>query len=226
MTVAAFWIRSAKDTVAEARLDAEHFDPAYEALEAAIKASGDAQRLESLVTYCRRGQQPEYVPGGEVLAINSEHVGEHFINIDGAERTSLEFWERKPGARAQKFDILMNSTGVGTIGRVNCVLHDTKAVVDNHVTVIRAKASIDPVYLAVFLNSQLGRQQTYKWQSGSSGQLEIYPADIKRFWIAVPQPKVQRAVREQFERAYSAYRKAAEEAAAAEAGVVDRIWGS
>src|SRR5262249_42039549 len=156
------------DSVAEARLDAEHFDPAHDALADAITSSGAAHRLAAVVSYCQRGQQPEYVPGGEVLVLNSEHVGEHFINIDGAERTPAGFWERRPRARARKFDILMNSTGVGTIGRVNCVLHDGPTVVDNHVTVIRANpGAVDPVYLAVFLNSPLGRQQACKWQSGS-----------------------------------------------------------
>ena len=224
MTAATFWLQPIGDSATEARLDAEHFDPAHEALEDAITSRGDARRLGALVSHCQRGQQPEYVQGGEVLVVNSEHVGEHFIDTDGAERTSRDFWERKPRAHAVKFDILMNSTGVGTIGRVNCVLHDGPTVVDGHVTVIRAETSVvDPVYLAVFLNSPLGRQQAYKWQSGSSGQLEIYPSDIRRFWVAVPERGTQRAVRERFERAYAAYRRAAREAAAAEAGVVDLI---
>lgn len=223
MTSHISWERSVKDSVTEKRLDAEHFDPAYEALETRIKRSG-AMCLGDLVTYCRRGQQPEYIPGGDVLVLNSEHVGQHFINLDGAERTSLDFWDRKPNARAARFDILMNSTGVGTIGRVNCVLHDEPTVVDNHVTVMRAKSDlVDPVYLAVFLNSPLGRQQAYKWQSGSSGQLEIYPDDIRRFWVPVPDHDIQKAVRTQFERAYKAYRDAAEAAAAAEDEVVTMI---
>lgn len=225
MTSYTSWERTVQDSVAEKRLDAEHFDPSYEALETKIKRNG-AMRLNDLVTYCRRGQQPEYIPGGDVLVLNSEHVGEHFINLDGAERTSSDFYERKPNARATRFDILMNSTGVGTIGRVNCMLHEEPTVVDNHVTVIRAKSSlVDPVYLTVFLNSPLGRQQTYKWQSGSSGQLEIYPDDIRRFWVCVPDDAVQKAVRSQFERAYKAYRDAAEAAAAAAGAVVAMIGG-
>jgi type I restriction enzyme M protein len=118
----------------------------------------------------------------------------------------------------------MNSTGVGTIGRVNCVLHDEKSVVDNHVTIIRVKPGvIDPVYLAVFLNSRLGRLQTYKWQSGSSGQLEIYPDEIQKFWVVVPDPKVQEAVRNMFENAYAAFRNATQEAARAEDSVVEIV---
>lgn len=227
MTEANYWIRTAKDTVTQARLDAEHFDPAYEALEASIRYTSGARRLGSLVSYCKRGQQPEYVPGGEVLVVNSQHVGEHFINVDGAERTSLAHWESKARSRARKFDILMNSTGIGTIGRVNCVLHDEKTVVDNHVAIIRvASGKIDPVYLAVFLNSKLGRLQTYKWQSGSSGQLEIYPDEILRFWVAVPDEDTQRAVRQRFEDAYNAYRRAAEDAGAAEDSVVNLVENS
>lgn len=225
MTVEIAWTRSLAEVISEKRLDAEHFDPAYVLIEEAIRAGGQAKQLGSLISYCRRGQQPEYVPGGEVLVLNSEHVGEHFINLDGAERSSVEYWARKPNAQTRKFDILLNSTGVGTIGRVNCVLHDAPTVVDNHITIVRVwPGSVDPVYLAVFLNSPLGREQTYKWQSGSSGQLEIYPDDIRQFWIVVPDVSAQRDVRTRFESAYRAYRRAAVDASAAEGSVLGLVY--
>ncbi len=218
---ATFWTQSVKAAINAARLDAEHFDPEYEKLERAFLATGNAQPLGTLLTYCKRGMQPSYVPGGEIIVVNSQHVGAHFINVDAAESTSPDFWDKKPRSRAKKYDILMNSTGVGTIGRVNCVLHDEKTVVDNHVTILRANATlIDPVYLAVFLNSRLGRQQTYKWQSGSSGQLEIYPDEIKRFLVVVPDRPTQKAIREKFEEAYAGHRRASGQASAAEQAAV------
>lgn len=216
-----WWEQAVSDTIAVERIDPDHFQPKYAAIEDSIRKSGAAVPLGSLLTQAKRGSQPEYVPGGDVLVINSQHVGEHLINTDGASRTNLDFWNRKPGSRVSKFDILINSTGVGTIGRVNCVLHDDKSVVDNHVTVLRVrKGGVDPLYLAVFLNSWLGRQQTYKWQSGSSGQLEIYPTEIKRFLVIVPDPKVQKRIADQLQSAFDATCLANKAAATAEADAV------
>lgn len=197
------WTRSISLLKAEARMDAEHFQPHYDRMLDAIQETGKARRLGELLTYCKRGSQPEYVPDGDVLVINSQHVGPQLIDIAGAERTSEEFWQRKPGSRIRKYDVLMNSTGVGTIGRVNCTLHDQKAVVDNHVTIMRVKPDeVDPLYLSVYLNSHLGREQTYKWQSGSSGQLEIYPEEIKGFLVIVPSEHDQKAIAAQLQSAY------------------------
>jgi len=43
-----------------------------------------------------------------------------------------------------------------------------RALPDNHVTVLRAEAA-DPIYLSVFLNSQLGQLQIEQQIKGSSG---------------------------------------------------------
>jgi hypothetical protein len=215
-----WWIEPVARTVERARCDAEHYQPRYDSLEAAIRDCGQWRSLGELVTYCRRGLQPEYIPDGEVLVVNSQHVGPHLINVSGAERTSLDFWDRKPAAQVKLHDVVMNSTGLGTIGRVNCVLHKEKTVVDNHVTILRVKpGEIDPLFLAVFLNSSLGREQTYRWQSGSSGQLEIYPVDIQRFVVPIPEDETQELVAAKLRTAYEHTVKA--NAAAADAS--DRV---
>jgi len=41
--------------------------------------------------------------------------------------------------------------------------------------------------LALFLNSQAGVIQSEQFQTGSSGQLEIYPSHIQQFLIFLPQ---------------------------------------
>jgi len=205
-------------------MDAEHFNPFYAAIEAAITMSDRSEVLGDLLSYCKRAPQPKYDPTGEILVLNSQQVGEHFCNLDGAERTSQEYWDKKPAARVKKYDVLVNSTGIGTIGRVNCVLHDEPTVVDNHVSILRVKpGSVDPLYLAVFLNSRLGREQTYRWQSGSSGQIELYPDDIKRFVVVVPDPDVQAGIASDLQAAYDALRVASGLAQAAETSVEDLI---
>lgn len=168
------------------RIDAEHFQPKYDKLIRHLIKTTSKKELGDIASYIKRGVQPRYVEGGEVLVINSRYVGRQLINTDQAERTDIAFWEENPRARVNKYDVIMNSTGWGTIGRTNCVLHDEKTVVDNHVTIIRPQENVcNPVYSAVYLDSMPGLMQTEKWLSGSSGQIEIYPTNIARFVVPI-----------------------------------------
>ena len=187
-------------------MDAEHFQPKYERLAAYIKSRGSARQLGDIAPVIRRGRQPRYVDQGGVLVINSRYVGRQLLNTDDAERTDLQFRHATPAARTQKGDVLRNSTGVGSIGRANCVLHEERTIVDNHVTVIRVADAqeVDTAYLAVFLNSQLGMLQTEQWLSGSSGHIELYPASIAKFWIHLPSIERQVAIGQRVREAYDA----------------------
>jgi hypothetical protein len=77
----------------------------------------------------------------------------------------------------QSGDVLVNGTGVGTVGRVSLYVSDNVAIPDNHVTIVRQEA-IEPEYLAAFLNSRYGQAQLNRRVRGSSGQVELYPGDI------------------------------------------------
>ena len=73
--------------------------------------------------------------------------------------------------------MLINGTGVGTIGRSAPYLHNENALPDNHVTILRTK-NLNPIFLSVYLNSIAGKYQVDKYFKGSSGQIELYPKDI------------------------------------------------
>jgi len=205
-----FYAVTLSEANAVGRMDAEHFQPKYKLLLDHLRKTAGAKTLGELVTEpIRRGVQPEYVENGKVLALNSRYVGLQFIDIVNAERANEGFWQLNERARARRLDVVMNSTGWGTIGRANCVLHDEETVVDNHVSIIRPDGAVcDPRYLAVYLSSALGLMQTNKWLTGSSGQVELYPAAISRFVIALPDRKFQAQVADMVMWAYAARQKA------------------
>jgi len=190
------------------RLDAEHFQPKYDRLEKHLHKTGRTKSLGDIAPYITRGTQPSYIEDGHIVVVNSRYVGRQFVHVEQTRRTSLDFWRRAPKARANQYDVLMNSTGRGTIGRANCVLHKTKTVVDNHVTVIRPSDECDPIYLAVYLNSEIGQIQTEKWLSGSSGQVEIYPHEIARFLIYLPSADFQAEIASLVAQSYQARQNA------------------
>ncbi len=199
------YTRPSRDAFAAGRLDPEHFKPKYAGLEAHIRATGSFTKLEDLLAINERGTQPDYAESG-LAVINSKHVANGEVRLNDDNRMAVA------GSSALKIkqgDVLMNGTGVGTIGRVAPFLHDAKALPDNHVTVLRPKAGlIDPVYLSVYLNSLAGQYQVNKWLRGSSGQIELYPNDIAQFLVWIAPTEVQQAIRKAVDDAYAAKRNA------------------
>jgi len=192
------YVRSNSEAFAAKRLDAEHFKPRIAALLELLNATGQAQPLSEVMAFNQRGQQPTYCENG-LPVINSKHVNRGEVRLDDDNRVAT-FDEKTP--LIQPGDVLMNGTGVGTIGRSAPYLHQTPAIPDNHVTILRPKPGIDPVYLSVFLNSIAGQIQVEQWQRGSSGQIELYPDDIARFLVWVAPTSTQRSVKQAIESSF------------------------
>jgi type I restriction enzyme S subunit len=181
---------SAADVLGADRIDAQYFRPLFSEVEARLLATGRAVRLGSILTTNARGRQPLYDNEG-LPVVNSKHVRTNRVILND-NRVATEagspviIWNG---------DVLLNGTGVGTIGRAAPYLHIQRALPDNHVTVLRTH-KVDPVYLAVFLNSLLGRWQIERHIKGSSGQIELYPNDIARIVIWDAPNEVQQQARD------------------------------
>lgn len=145
--------RSNREAFASGRFDAEHFKPKFSELEAHIRATDSFTNLEDLLAINARGTQPDYTESG-LPVINSKHVANTEVRLNEDNRLATP---TNNSLRIKQGDVLMNGTGVGTIGRTAPYLHDSEALPDNHVTVLRPKdGSIDPVYLSIFFE-QHGR---------------------------------------------------------------------
>ncbi|HOW74395.1 MAG TPA: restriction endonuclease subunit S [Candidatus Competibacteraceae bacterium] len=200
------YIRSSRDAFAAGRLDAEHFQPKFESLITYIKSTGRAKSLGSLLYLNQRGKQPDYADNG-LPVVNSKHVISGEVRMDSDNRKAItadNTFLIEPG------DVLLNGTGVGTIGRAAPYLHNFKAIPDNHVTILRPRKGIDSVYLAVFLNSVAGRLQVEQRLRGSSGQIELYPNDIAEFTVWDAPSVVQGEIRKQIEDSFQQKQRATE----------------
>lgn len=119
-----------------------------------------------------------------VCVLKSNCIRNGYIDTSLARSTSREQYNKnKERAGVQKDDILINSTGDGTIGRVAVYNYDFPAVVDGHITIVRFKNKKLAWYVAAYLMTVDGQNQLYRYVNGSSGQVEIYPQDIGRIWI-------------------------------------------
>lgn len=205
---------------AAGRWDAQYFRPVFAEVEQRLAATGSAVELGAVLNINSRGRQPLYADNG-LPVVNSKHVRTNKVLLDYDNRRAVE---AESPVVIEKGDVLVNGTGVGTIGRAAAYLHDQRALPDNHVTVLRT-ALVDPIYLAVFLNSPLGQLQIERHIKGSSGQIELYPGDIAKvvFWNAPAQVQVE--VRDAVLSAFTEERRAQELLDAAKLAVEIAIEG-
>jgi len=188
------------------RIDPEHFQPKYDKLVQYLTNTRKAKPLGDIASYVKRGLQPTYVEGGEIVVVNSRHLGRYLLNMEATERTDFTFWQENERARLQKKDVLLYSTGA-YVGRTNVWLEDQLGIASNHVTIIRKLRECNPIYLAVYLNSLPGLLQAGKWATGS-GQREIYPEAISNFLIYLPSEKFQTKIADLVTQSYEAREKA------------------
>jgi restriction endonuclease S subunit len=185
------------------RFDSEHYYPEFVHLKENLPKQVQLVPLGSVLTCCQRGKQPIYSASG-LPVLNSKHILENKITLEGnryAKPTSVT------GLQIQYGDVLINGTGRGTIGRTAPYLvSEHQAIPDNHVTILRS-STLDPAYLAFYLNSLAGKLQVEKYQRGSSGQLELYPFDIRKFQVWDAPQAIQQEIRRLYDQATESARQ-------------------
>lgn len=174
------------------RLDAEHYQPKHDALYQTLAKNNRVYKLGDRLSFNQRGSQPDYAEEG-LPVVNSKHVQRGQVNMGDTRFASMP--DKTNAVVIQQGDVLMNGTGVGTIGRAAPYLHVAKALPDNHVTVLRTDA-MSPICLALYLNSIAGQMQVDQHFKGSSGQIELYPADIANFWC----PELDISIQQQIDK--------------------------
>lgn len=110
----------------------------------------------------------------------------------------------------RKGDVLIASTGTGTLGKA-CV-YDSKwpAVADGHVTVIRVNPQqVNPYYLADYLRAGAGAVQVERFYTGATGLIELQPEEADQILVdLLSGPEEQIAVSKALRQAEDGYRQA------------------
>jgi type I restriction enzyme S subunit len=127
--------------------------------------------LQSMSSYLSRGIGPAYLDDGGVCVLNQKCVRGHRVDVRSARRHDVSK-KSIEGRLVRDLDILVNSTGVGTLGRVAQIwglAEDT--IVDSHVTVVRAADNVDPWFLGVGIVER--EPDIEALGEGSTGQTEL-----------------------------------------------------
>ncbi|WP_280447675.1 restriction endonuclease subunit S [Nocardia cyriacigeorgica] len=149
--------------------------------------SGDSQELASMSALITRGIAPKYADSG-LLVLNQKCVRNRSVDVAHARKTASP--SRGLERILKKNDVLVNSTGQGTLGRAARWTLGEEATVDSHITIVRFDESIvDPVcggFALLRLESQIE-----SLAEGSTGQTELRKDLLGRLRIKVPPRECQ-----------------------------------
>jgi type I restriction enzyme S subunit len=146
-------------------------------------------RVAKVTTLLKRGLTPKYNEDGCSI-VNQKCIRNGTINFNVARRHDQNF--RPLGEKElQLGDILVNSTGVGTLGRVATVRSLSEpSTADTHVSIVRPNpAAVEPIIVALLLEGMA--KQIADMGQGSTGQTELKPSLIGEINITFPTRSIQ-----------------------------------
>jgi type I restriction enzyme, S subunit len=105
--------------------------------------------IEDMTEFLGRGISPTYDDEAEFIVVNQKCVRNRMLSMAPSRRQKKEF---KPEKALRFLDVLINSTGTGTLGRVaQCWLEPSSTTFDSHVTVARPNHTVDPFWFGYAL---------------------------------------------------------------------------
>lgn len=175
------------------RIDFEYLDPRHSVMvgklqELATTRNYNIATIDDLCEVFRGKTAGQYITDG-VPIIKLRNVTNEGINWDDIDFVLRDFFDDSPDCHLKPLDILLTSTGVGTIGRVDMLDRDIPCMTDGHVTVLRVKEQpkILPQYLLYYLRSTFGQMQMERYTVGSTGQTELNRDDIRVIRVIYPE---------------------------------------
>ncbi len=164
--------------------------PEYQRIMNELSAiSGTVTALEDICVpgFPSRGKKPSEESIEGIPVIKVRNVTGRGINLETEYAPDTEV-TRREGSRGmlRQNDILINSTGEGTIGRIDVYPYEDLAIADGHITICRLREGISHEYVAEFLKSEYAQIQMLSRVSGSTGQTELLVDHVRSIRIPIP----------------------------------------
>ena len=134
----------------------------------------------------RRGISPKYNEKARGIVINQKCIRQTIVSYDEARTQEKKYPDE---LKMMESDILICSTGAGTLGRVGQIFEAKENVtLDSHVTLIRANERVGQQYL--FWSLKMQQDYLMSAGKGSTNQLELSRETIGNCEILVPERKM------------------------------------
>ena len=151
-------------------------------------------QLSDITKMIKRGITPKYAEKSNIQVINQRCIRDGIIYHE-----PIKFHDecKKIGEEKilQNYDVLVNSTGVGTLGRVSQFFDNSDKVftADSHVTILRANDNIDKLYFGYAIKEK--EAFITSMGEGSTGQTELSRIRLgEEVLINIPERKTQQRI--------------------------------
>jgi type I restriction enzyme S subunit len=151
-----------------------------------IPEDWSVQRIKDVTSILTRGIAPKYAEDGRWTVVNQRCIRNQRVTLSSARRHEGPVADKK---QLRFGDVLINSTGVGTLGRVAVLLAEPDLItVDSHVTIARPSSLDLHPWFGLHM---LGRESAFQTMgTGSTGQTELGRAVVGELPLVVPSAAV------------------------------------
>ncbi|MFZ2653932.1 MAG: restriction endonuclease subunit S [Victivallales bacterium] len=140
------------------------------------------KKLKDITSFLKRGITPCYDDDAQGLVINQKCIRNGWMDLSFARRQSRKV---NPERQVESGDVLVNSTGEGTLGRIAQVKTPIEnCTVDTHITIVRPKPGTPLHYFGIAVMTWEARFSTMG--RGATNQTELSAATIGESEITIP----------------------------------------
>ncbi|WP_295100986.1 restriction endonuclease subunit S [uncultured Microbacterium sp.] len=152
-----------------------------------------ALSLDQVADVIGRGITPKYDDYGDLLVINQKCIRDGRISLDKARRHDSASRMVRADKKLIAGDVLVNSTGVGTLGRTARLREvDLPMTADSHVTILRPLDGVSSAWLGYAVSHK--EPEIEALAEGSTGQTELSRHRLAALKLAVPPFSEQQAI--------------------------------
>ena len=155
----------------------------------------DGWEVENLIDVSSllvRGVSPKYIESDGISVLNQKCIRNKTISFSfGRRHDALS--KNAESKLIQIGDVLVNSTGTGTLGRVALVkwLEESLTTVDSHITIVRIdKDKANPYFIGYSLTEK--QSEIEQLGEGSTGQTELSRDNLGKLKLIIPLESLQK----------------------------------
>ena len=170
-------------------------------------------KLNDLCSFLSRGKSPKYSENDKTYPVFAQkcNLKEGGVSLEQArflDPSTIDKWGSK--YKLQTGDVLVNSTGTGTVGRTrlfdeSCLGKYPFVVPDSHVSVVRTFKEINSKYVFAYMSSLLVQLYLEDNLAGSTNQKELYIGVLENLYFPLPPLAEQQRIVAKIEELFSIF---------------------